>query len=135
MVDRVFENKHLIIPLADVQRVEKHYGHKGEFNGFVVVTRHTRWDLEGDTWSNNIFVNRDEAEDFKRAWMLYLSEREPRKLISVDTTDLDPHLDPYQAAAVLKDLMERVRNGADIASAAEALGLKVTITPLGVGVT
>jgi len=68
--ESIYSGKNIIIPMADVQHIEK-----SEL-GLVVVTRHTRWDRETDTWANNIWVNKDESEAFMRAWCGYRAELE-----------------------------------------------------------
>lgn len=44
--------------------------------GLIVVTKHTRWDADSDGWANNIWVDKEEANDFKAAWCKYRAELE-----------------------------------------------------------
>jgi uncharacterized protein YecA (UPF0149 family) len=60
----------VVVPLADVQHIEK------LTNGIWVITKHTRWDMEADTWSNPIYIGQDRAESFMRAWCCYRHELE-----------------------------------------------------------
>jgi hypothetical protein len=61
----MWAGKSLIVPLADVQHVEKHK------LGIAVITKHTRWDTTTDTWMNNIWIGEDEAADFIETWCKY----------------------------------------------------------------
>lgn len=81
--ESIYSSKTLAVPLADVQHIDKSNPH-----GLVVVTRHTRWDPEMGSWANNIWVNKDEAEAFMRAWCGYRAELE-----ADDLADLSVHPD------------------------------------------
>lgn len=78
--ESIYSSQTLVVPLADVQHIEKHQG-----GGLVVVTKHTRWDKETDGWANNIFVGADDAQGFLRAWCDYRAELEADTL-----ADLSP---------------------------------------------
>ena len=75
----IFSHKDVIIPLADVQHIEKHYHNsdliggikKGDFSGCQVITKHTKWAEKIDTWENAIWLNVNIADAFIRAWCLY----------------------------------------------------------------
>lgn len=81
--ESIYSGKNVIVPLADVQHIETHNEH-----GLIVVTKHTRWDKDTDTWANNIWINKDEAAAFKAAWCMYRSELE-----ADDLADLTIHPD------------------------------------------
>jgi len=74
-MDLLFETDSVIIPLIDVQHAEKSYDHKKVYNGLIVITRHTRWNAEADYWANNIFVGKDDVEEFLKRWRAYLNDR------------------------------------------------------------
>jgi hypothetical protein len=82
--ESIFDGKSIVIPMADVQHFEKHF-HKvdlmcgdkaGDLSGIAIVTKHTRWDMEADCWANNIWLGKEEAEKFMRAWCCYRYEAE-----------------------------------------------------------
>lgn len=75
VTESIYSGKNVIIPLADVQHIETHNP-----LGLIVVTRHTRWDCDRDVWANNIWIDKSEADDFKRAWCRYRSELEATTL-------------------------------------------------------
>lgn len=82
--ESIFSDGHLIIPMADVQHIEKRYhtrdllngGKKGDLFGALVITKHTRWDMEADTWANNIWLSAEQTPKFLDAWCYYRHELE-----------------------------------------------------------
>lgn len=68
--ESIFSGETTIIPMADVQHMVRHG------TGLVIITNHTRWDMEADTWANNIWLDTKEAIEFKKAWCLYRGELE-----------------------------------------------------------
>jgi hypothetical protein len=80
VTESIYSGKGVIVPLADVQHIETHNP-----DGLIVVTKHTRWDCETDGWANNIWIDKDKADAFKRAWCRYRSELEDDTL-----ADLEP---------------------------------------------
>lgn len=87
VTESIYRGKSVIVPLADVQHIETH----NKF-GLIVVTRHTRWDRETDTWANNIWIDNAEADAFKAAWCRYRAELEADTL-----ADLTPTKDELMA--------------------------------------
>jgi hypothetical protein len=71
VTESIFSGTTVIVPLADVQHIEI-----GKDGGIAVITKHTRWDREGDYWANNIFIGGEEAVRFRAAWCRYRSELE-----------------------------------------------------------
>jgi hypothetical protein len=79
------------VPLADVQHIEKIYhtcdmasgAKKGDLSGLMVVTKHTRWDMETDVWANNIWIDQEEAASFLAAWCVYRHELEQDTLMDI----------------------------------------------------
>ena len=82
--ESIFTCKSTIIPMADVQHIEKQYHNcdlvggtkKGDFSGAMIITKHTRWDMEADTWANNIYLSAADALKFIHAWCYYRHELE-----------------------------------------------------------
>ena len=79
--ESIFDGQSIIIPMADVQHIEKHWfaadeRKRGTHRGLIIVTKHTRWDMEADMWANNIYLTREEGDTFLRAWCTYRSELE-----------------------------------------------------------
>ncbi len=79
--ESIFSGESVIIPMADVQHIEKHwYGEaeitKHNYKGINVITKHTSWNYEYDCWENNIYLSRDEADEFISVWCAYRHEVE-----------------------------------------------------------
>ena len=86
MINEIFFNgTTVIVPLADIQHIEKHFYIKwnkeldineptDEIAGYVIITKHTRWDMEADTWANNIYLNKEEGEKLINSWHKYRNE-------------------------------------------------------------
>ncbi len=84
--ESIFSGKSVVIPMADVQHIEKHFQScdlvdgtkKGDFCGILIITKHTRWDMDADMWANNIYLSnhKKEAERFMQAWCYYRYEIE-----------------------------------------------------------
>ena len=79
-LESVYSDKCFVIPMADIQHIEKNYHNynsangkirKGDLSGIVIITKHTRWDMEADTWANNIWLPAENALKFLDAWYLY----------------------------------------------------------------
>lgn len=81
VTESIYSGKSTVVPLADVQHIEKRE------LGLVVVTKHTRWDNDGDFWANSIWIDKAEAESFMRAWCGYRSELEADTLADLSPTD------------------------------------------------
>jgi hypothetical protein len=70
VTESIFSGDTLTIPLADVQHIEKvQYG-------LMIITKHTKWNFEHDTWENAIFLADRIKDDFIRAWCNYRHELE-----------------------------------------------------------
>ncbi len=88
VTESIYSSASLVIPLADVQHVEKHNP-----GGLIVVTTHTRWDRENDCWANNIWVDKDEATAFLAAWCRYRGELEADTLADLSPTAIMSRFD------------------------------------------
>ena len=85
--ESIWSNKDVVIPMADVQHIEKDYScyssdddtiKKGGFSGLTIITKHTRMDVHTGVWVNPITVsNHDKsAERFIKDWCFYRYELE-----------------------------------------------------------
>ena len=91
--ESIFSGKTTVIPMADVQHIEKRYHNcdlvsgpkNGDLMGIMIITKHTRWDMDADTWANNIWLGKEEADSFMRCWCDYRAELEADTLIDVPT--------------------------------------------------
>lgn len=81
VTESIFSGSSVIIPLADVQHIEKWDDHS--VPGIKVITCHTRWDFDSNEWSNSIWMSEPEATDFKAAWCRYRSELEAETLMDL----------------------------------------------------
>jgi hypothetical protein len=85
VTESVFDGKSTIIPMANVQHVEKRYSKDGDLQLWIITDK-TKWDFENDDWANPIFINNykatnnrkesKEATKFLKAWCQYLFEVE-----------------------------------------------------------
>jgi len=82
--ESIYSDGRIVIPMADVQHVEKKYWttnlangtKKGDLQGASVITKHTRWDMETDWWANNIWLTAEQVPNFLMAWCFYRHELE-----------------------------------------------------------
>ena len=81
VTESIFSSKNLTIPLADVQHVE-HHDVEGVGKFLMVITKHTKYNFEHDTWENAICVH--ETEKFIRSWMSYRHELEIETLANLE---------------------------------------------------
>ena len=81
--ETIYGDGNVIIPMADVQHIEKKYYSqdmlnptvkKGDLMGISVIMKSTRWNMEHDFWDNPVWIGRDRAEDFIRSWCYYRYE-------------------------------------------------------------
>ena len=84
--ESIFSGKKVIIPMADVSHVEKHWHQSDEvkddttIKGYNVITRHTTWNEDIDYWNNNIYLTVEEGKKFLSAWCRYRHELESETL-------------------------------------------------------
>lgn len=76
--ESIYSGDSVIIPMADVQHIERHA--TNSVPGIVVITKHTRWDVETSSWANSIWISEPEAVKFRRAWCAYRAEIEAETL-------------------------------------------------------
>lgn len=75
--ESIYSGSSVIVPLADVQHIERHS------KGVHVITKHTRWDADAGAWANGIWIDEQEANDFRRAWCDYRAELEAETLVDL----------------------------------------------------
>jgi hypothetical protein len=80
--ESIFSGQSAIIPMADVQHIENWAANS--IPGIKVITKHTTWDMAGDTWANAIWLSEPEATAFKAAWCRYRSEIESETLANLE---------------------------------------------------
>lgn len=75
VTESIFSNGDVVIPMADIQHIEK-LQNNGKPNGIWIITKHTNWNYERDMWDNPIFISNFNKKDesFLRAWSDYRSE-------------------------------------------------------------
>ena len=85
--ESIWLDGNIIIPMADVQHIEKQYHDynsanrkikKGDLSGIIIITKHTKWDMIADVWANNIWLSNidKKAEKFISDWCYYRYEIE-----------------------------------------------------------
>ena len=82
VTESIYSSASVVIPLADVQHIEK-----SNPLGIIIVTKHTRWDADGDFWANSIWIDAAEASAFMRAWCQYRAELEADTLANLEPED------------------------------------------------
>ena len=72
ITESIFDGKNVIVPLADVQHIEKRE------LGIKVITNKTKWDYSMSCWENNIWIGNEDhqAQEFLSAWCRYRYELE-----------------------------------------------------------
>lgn len=81
---------HVVVPLADVQHIEKLTHPTIGKSGLWVITKHTKYNFEADLWENPIYIQQSSAESFMRAWCDYRHELEKDTLIEHHPQALKP---------------------------------------------
>jgi len=79
LTESIFDGNSALIPMADVQHIEKHWytddkREKENYRGILIITKHTKWNKESDTWENNIYLSREEADRFLKSWCNFRHE-------------------------------------------------------------
>ena len=92
--ESIFNGKSVVIPMADVQHVEKRFESVYEndkfgiarrvgtdynqLSGIQIITDKTKWNFEFDTWENAIWLGSvdNQAQEFLKAWCQYRAELE-----------------------------------------------------------
>lgn len=70
VTESIFTSDVLVVPLADIQHIEKNQ------YGLMIITKHTKWNFEHDTWENAIFLPDRIKAEFTKAWCRYRQELE-----------------------------------------------------------
>jgi len=83
--ESIFDGETHTIPMADVQHYEKHWYQGDErtpnnYRGIVVITKHTKWNFDNDTWENSIYLPKEEADNFRKSFNTYRSDIEAEDL-------------------------------------------------------
>jgi hypothetical protein len=89
VTESIFSNREVVIPLADVQHIEKHYEFKdwpdgtkkGDLKHLMVITKHTKWNYEEGDWETAICIPARTSEEFLKAWCAYRHELELDTLV------------------------------------------------------
>ena len=98
VTESIYSDGKIVIPMADVQHIEKQFHScdlangkkKGDLQGSMIITRHTRWDMEADVWANNIWLSADQTEKFLSAWCTYRHELELDDLADISPSEIFP---------------------------------------------
>lgn len=92
--ESIFSGKNIVVPMADVQHIEKRFESiyepdqfkimrrvgtdYNQLSGIQVITSKTKWNFENDCWENAIWigVTDNQAQEFLKAWCQYRAESE-----------------------------------------------------------
>lgn len=76
ITESIFDNGEIIIPMADVSFIQRTTHPTIGANGIFVILKHTRWDMDADTWANPAYISEKKSQAFISAWCVYRSELE-----------------------------------------------------------
>ena len=90
VTESIYSNKRITIPMADVQHIERRFHSvdlvngtkKGDLQGSLVITKHTKWNTVIDDWENPIWLGAKETISFTKAWCFYRQELEQDTLMT-----------------------------------------------------
>ena len=68
VTESVYSYDNLVIPMADVQHIEK------LSNGIFIITKHTHWNFKHDMWDNPIFIPKENEQKFLSSWCNFRAE-------------------------------------------------------------
>lgn len=75
--ETIFSAGTWVIPMANVQHIEKTLGKDGEVAMICIVTDKTKWNFHYDTYENACFItNPDIAQEFLKVFSDYIAERD-----------------------------------------------------------
>lgn len=81
--ESIFDGDNCIIPMADVSFIEKRWiktptegKTKQNWDGLIIVMKHSFWDMEADTWAHNAYLGKEEGKRFLQCWCFYRHEVE-----------------------------------------------------------
>lgn len=68
--ESIFDGKNVIVPMADVNHIEKRDG------GILVIMNGTRWNFVNDTWDGGVWIGEvdDQSKEFLKSWCYYRYE-------------------------------------------------------------
>ena len=79
VTESIYECSNAIIPLAEVQYMEK--DKRANFiDGVNIILSGTTWNDEIGGWNNSPYLRGDEAKGFRKAWCRYRHELEKETL-------------------------------------------------------
>jgi hypothetical protein len=76
VTESIFDNGKVLIPMADVSHIEYQTHPQIGKNGIFVITKHTRYDMQADTWANPVYIHEEDKESFVSAYCKYRNELE-----------------------------------------------------------
>lgn len=80
--ESIFSCKTCVVPMAEVQHITKDQREK--FKGSIeVIFKTTTWNDTDNCYNNSLYLRKDEAESFLRAWCDYRSELESDTLMDL----------------------------------------------------
>lgn len=74
--ESIFDNGKVLVAMADVSHVEYVRHPTIGANGIWVITKHSKWDMEADTWANPLYIQESDKKDFISAFCRYRAEVE-----------------------------------------------------------
>ena len=85
--ESIFDGPTTIIPMADVQHIQKHNLHKGCTRKIEIITEKTKYNFDLDIYENSIFLcdyenGEQEATKFMEAWTFYRYEKDIKERLN-----------------------------------------------------
>ena len=70
--ESIYNNKNLLIPMADVSHIERRKAQ----NGYFIIMKHTTYNTEFDDYNNAIWMTDGDMESFKKAYCYFRHEKD-----------------------------------------------------------
>lgn len=84
VTESIWDNKHRIIPLAEVSHIEKYTDLENEKNRILIIFKHSKMNREnGGDQEPNVYLTDSFAVDFLSAWSRYRHELEKDTLADI----------------------------------------------------
>jgi hypothetical protein len=74
VTESIFDNGKVLVPMADVQHIEYVRHPTIGANGIWIITKHTRWDMDADTWANPVYIHEGDKQEFINSYCRFRNE-------------------------------------------------------------
>lgn len=75
--ETIFSGGGWVIPMSNIQHIEKDLDENGNVAQICIITDKTKWNFQYDTWENACWItNAEVAKDFLRVFCDYIAEHD-----------------------------------------------------------